>query len=349
MPHRAEPGASENRREPRFALDARPRPVAEPGRVEPALVVLPLQPLLFGFADAPSRLTAPAPDAAVPPAAAERRMPRVGLLASLLVHLSPLLLLLSWSAAPAETAAPIPIQLVIEEPPPAPPLTETTPPSPGRLASVDMSERAAPEQKADNPETAADKAELRQAAEPRHAAEPHASEQRHAAAPPQRNPVPPPELATGLAKPAPAPDPALAGLRADLVELARPPPQRSAAARLPSASQPAGRAPRIPGPDATRDEYLAYCHSLIQRNHGMLSSPFLAGRSGQALIHILVLGDGTIARVSIVQSTGYPDIDARLAQMVAAVRRFPPPPARVERASMEMGYLVSVPEGLVSQ
>ena len=72
------------------------------------------------------------------------------MLVSLAVHLSPLLLLLSWASAPAEVVTPIPIELVLEQPPPPPEpkpeqKAEKPPPPPplGRLASADMGEPVA--------------------------------------------------------------------------------------------------------------------------------------------------------------------------------------------------------------
>ena len=69
-----------------------------------------------------------APDPARPPASDRRRNAPWGLLGSLAVHLSPLLLLLSFAGPPAEIPAPIPVQLVLEAPPPPP--EPLSPPAP---------------------------------------------------------------------------------------------------------------------------------------------------------------------------------------------------------------------------
>src|SRR5262249_37912655 len=103
-------------------------------------------------------------------------------------------------------------------------------------------------------------------------------------------------------------------------------PKRTVAARLSPNPHPAPRSTHIPGPAATRDEYLAYCMTLIGRYYDMVPPSFIAGRRGLTILSVVVLDDGTIARVEVKQSSGYRDIDSRIEQMVATVRRFPPLP-----------------------
>jgi TonB family protein len=64
------------------------------------------------------------------------------------------------------------------------------------------------------------------------------------------------------------------------------------------------------------------------------------------IVNILVLGDGTIARVDVARHSGYSDIDGRVEQMIAAVRRFPPLPQWIQRSSITMTYELAFPEGL---
>src|SRR6185436_16834619 len=97
------------------------------------------------------------------------------------------------------------------------------------------------------------------------------------------------------------------------------------------------RATRLPGPLATRDEYMAHCLSLLRRHYGMVPPSLLVGRSGQAVLSLLVLGDGTIARITVAQSSGFPNLDRRLEEMVAAIRSFPPPP-QWPQGAMPMTY-----------
>jgi TonB family protein len=311
----------------------------------PAEPVLASPPWLVEF-DGGGRRLDPAratPEPEQPPAPRRQQTSPLGLIGSVAVHLSPLLLLVSWSSAPAEIAPPIPIQLVLEEPPPAPappPVLEAKPPAPapeanapppGRLASRDTGGAG----EMTGPPT--DEA-------PHEAAETPAETQLAMVAPPPKPTPPPPELASALPPPvatpgplpmpqdlmlAPVPEPPAAPLEAKPL----PPVKRPAKQAVAAWPLPPQRVARTPGPAATRDEYLVYCEALIRRYHDMLPSSFLAGRRGATTISILVLGDGTIARMAVAQSSGHPDIDSRILQMVSAVRRFPPLPPRFEGSS----------------
>ena len=263
---------------------------------------------------------------------ARQRCVPFGPLASLAIHLSPLLLLLSWSSTPVEIAAPIPVQLVLEQPPPLPPPPAPPPPpiptpktkelSSGRFASEDMGDvtKAEPGPRAEEP--------------PKAEPEPPAETKMAALTPPSG-----PDLVSALPPPAPTlePLPAPEDLKIPLAPEAaaaerRPPPPKRPAKEMASAwplpLQP--RSARAAGPEAIRDEYLAYCEALIRRFYGMLSPTFLGGRRGETTVTIMILPDGTIARIVITRSSGYPDIDNRIEEMVAAVRRFPPLPARFQ-------------------
>jgi TonB family protein len=157
--------------------------------------------------------------------------------------------------------------------------------------------------------------------------------------PQPQNPPPPPELASALPKP--VPDPQLAALP-DIPRppppVERPAPARKAAMRPIARPRPPGRPATLPGPAATKDEYLAYCQELIRRYYGMLPPALLAGRSGVTRLSIVILDDGTIARIAIERGSGYPDIDERLERMVAAVRRFPPLPQWFQGPSLPVLY-----------
>jgi TonB family protein len=96
---------------------------------------------------------------------------------------------------------------------------------------------------------------------------------------------------------------------------------------------------------ATRDEYLALLKALTQRHMNLLPPSLIAGRQGDTYLAVLVLSDGTIARIAIVRSSGYPDIDERVERMVAAVGRFPPLPAHFQDASLELIMHLRFPEG----
>jgi TonB family protein len=255
------------------------------------------------------------------------------MLAALAVHLSPLLLLVSWASTPAEVVAPIPIELVLEQPPPPEPKPEhkaetlQPPPPLGRLASADMGEPAKePEPPADTPDQSP--------------AEPAETQVAAARLPP------PPDLVSALPKPVSPPEPLT-----DVPPLpepappAKPVPKPAVATAHPPKPQPA-RPLLVPGPDATRDEYLAYITTLINRQSHLLAPSLLGGRRGVAVISIMVLGDGTIARLAVKRSSGYPDIDARVQQMIAAVRRFPPLPQWIDAPSVRLDYHRVFPSGL---
>jgi len=115
--------------------------------------------------------------------------------------------------------------------------------------------------------------------------------------------------------------------------------------RLDAAPHAARPEPRALGPAATRDEYLAYLVSLTRRHLDLLPTSMIAGRSGETILGVLVLGDGTIARVSVTRGSGYPEIDARVEKMVVAVGRFPPLPQWYQGPSMELTFRLRFPYG----
>jgi TonB family protein len=257
-----------------------------------------------------------------------------GMLGALVVHLSPLLLLLSWTSAPAEIVEPIAVELVLEQPPPPPEpkpeaKAEKPPPPPplGRFASVDMGEPVN--------ETQPPASSLEQT--PNEPAETQVAVAR---------PPPPPDLVSALPKPTSPPEPlAAVPPLPEPVPPATPVPKPVVATPHPPKPQPA-RPLLVPGPDATRDEYLAYITTLINRQSHLLAPSVVGGRRGVAVISIMVLGDGTIARLAVKRSSGYPDIDARVEQMIAAVRRFPPLPQWIQAPSVMLDYHRVFPSGL---
>jgi TonB family protein len=249
-----------------------------------------------------------------------RPWPLLGLAGSLGLHLLPLLLLLSWASAPADIPMPIPVQLVIEAPPPPPPVPQQTqkPPPRGPLASEDM---GAPEAKRPEPAPAPD--------EPAPPSDP--TETQTAMVPPPPKPEPPSDAAAApLPKPNPPPKPAPVVHRPQPV------------LRLPLPLQPG----RVPGPAATRDEYLAYLVALTRRHLDMLPLAMVGARRGATVLTIRVLDDGTVARIAVAQGSGYPDIDERIERMVAAVGRFPPLPQWFQGPSMELRLRLQFPEAL---
>jgi TonB family protein len=239
-----------------------------------------------------------------------------GPIGSLALHLLPLVLLLEWPMAAPPEDTPIAVQLVMEPPPPEPqpqavaPKPEFKPPPPGRIASADIGDPTA--------------------ADPKDAPQPEKTEPPPAGVPQQTAalvPPPPPE------KPQP-PKP-------------QPKPTAPQAPRRTEESAPtATHRAKYPGPAASRDEYLAYVHSLIRQHYNMLPLAMVGGRRGETRVEFLVLDDGTIAMVRVRQSSGYPDIDARVEQMIVAVRRVPPLPQWFQGPNMALILDLPFPDAL---
>jgi TonB family protein len=260
-----------------------------------------------------------------------------GPVGSLLLHLLPLLLLIDWPMSPPAENAPIPVQLVIEPPPkasPAPPQPQpkfTPPPPRGRLASEDLGEPEAKE--VDKPKgepPAADKS-AKAETPPAETKPPEKPQQTAAVTPP---PLPP--LKPQTPKPDPTP---------------KPPPKPSPAVHQTprQVEEPTNSAPRrarFPGTAATRDDYLAYMHALIRQHYNLLPFSMLGDRRGMTVIEFVVLDDGKIALLKVRRSSGYPDIDHRVAEMVAAVGRFPPLPQWFQGLGMPFEFGFPFPEAL---
>jgi TonB family protein len=306
-------------------------------------------------------LEGPQPSA---PAVSRRRGLPLSLLLSLALHLSPLLLLLPWRAAHVEVPPPIPVQLVIEQPPPPPPVarveTVTKPPQ-GRLASEEVGEKVEKPNEpavAPPPDTPSDPDPDQQAdvqAEP---------ESKQAASPIQ--PQPEPEEPSHQAKARPEPElrqaanfvlPLHEPTLLDREALALPAPDveplperpvapvssRQAAPGPTARPRPPQHAAAVIGPPAARDEYLARLVTLVRPYLRLLSPEIVNGRRGTTSLAIRVLGDGTIARIGVSQSSGYPDIDTRVMQIVAAVGRFPPLPPWIDQPSWDINFHLRFP------
>jgi TonB family protein len=258
-----------------------------------------------------------------------------GPVGSLLLHLLPLLLLIDWPMSRPAEVEPIPMQLVFEPPPkatPPPPVPQpkpTPPPPRGRLASEDLGEpEAKPVDKPKGDPPAADKPA--KAETPPAETKPPEKPQQTAAV------VPLPPAKPDAPKPDPVPKPA--------------PKPTPAAHQVPHrVEEPGNLAPRrgrFPGPAATRDEYLAYMHSLIRQHYNMLPQAALGDRRGMTVIEFVVLDDGKIALVKVRRSSGYPDIDNRVAEMVTAVGHFPPLPQWFQGLAMPFEFGFPFPEAL---
>ena len=292
-------------------------------RPEPLLAGVPL----FIEFEEPARLD---PDRVglaweLPPAAHPAMRLRSPLI-SVAVHLLPLLLILGWPRTPGDIAAPMTVELVFEEPPPPPPAPETppdTPPPqdhpPGALSSADLGDT-----KPKDPGTAPTPAPPA----PGQPAPPQAAAPQPAPAPippvPRPKPTPPKE-------PAPASAPKPAGIPA--------PPRDETPHEAP-------RAARYAGPSASQDEYLSYLVTLTRQHIDLLPLSLVAGRQGETVVSVVVRNDGAISHIEVAHGSGYRDIDERIAQMVAAVRKFPPLPQWYQGNSVQLELTLRFPDAL---
>ena len=105
-------------------------------------------------------------------------------------------------------------------------------------------------------------------------------------------------------------------------------------------------AARFAGPAATRDEYLAYLVTLTRQHLDLLPLSVVGTRRGETVISVAVQDNGTISHLSVSRSSGYPDIDQRIMQMVAAVQKFPPVPQWFQGTTMELELRLRFPEAL---
>jgi hypothetical protein len=227
------------------------------------------------------------------------------------------------------------VRLVLEPPPapppralpkPAPPKAETKPPK-GRIASENIGgdEAKGQDETKEEPPPA-----------PKPPAPPKTPQQEALVVPPplpepaaKRETVEPPT--EHVARPQPKPKPTLP----------HPPTQRGQAHLLLLP-----RPGRIPGPAATRDEYLAYIAALTRRHLDLLPLSLVGARRGETIIDVLVMDNGTIALLKVGRSSGYPDIDERIERMISAVGRFPPLPQWFQGPSMQLEFKLRFPEAL---
>ncbi|HEX4185584.1 MAG TPA: TonB C-terminal domain-containing protein [Stellaceae bacterium] len=286
------------------------------------------------------------------PIADREKVRWLGPIGSLVVHLLPLLLLVEWPmAAPPETE-PIAVQLVLAPPPPeqplkpvpppspVPPKPEFKPPPPGRIASEDLGDTEA--KKAGREPSEAPPAKDIPPREVRPSETPQQTADVVPPPPPEEPQPPPSDTQTAALVPPPPPE---------KPEPPKPKPKPKPAAQqsLHWTEEPAHTAARpakYPGPAATRDEYLAYVHSLIRQHYNLLPLSMVGGRRGEAEIEFVVLDDGTIGMIKVRQSSGWQDIDARVELMIAAVRRVPPLPQWFQGPSMALILHLPFPDAL---
>jgi TonB family protein len=268
--------------------------------------------------------------------ATDRTIGRLAPLVALLLHMLPAITIVLLPLLMVEPPPPIPVQLVFEQPAPAPPPPPPPAPEPkpqpkpqqqpkmevGRLASVDMG--------AVKPSTS-----LGRTADP--VQQPSAGQQ-------QPNPTDTETASATPPPPVPMPKPSPPKERSTAFQLPKP-----SGANVPHREETPHEAPhssRYAGPAATRDEYLAYLVSLTRQHIGLLPMSFIGDRRGETVLSLVIHDNGAIGPMTILQSSGYPDIDRRVQEMVAAVGRAPPLPQWFQGDAMELEFRIKFPEAL---
>jgi TonB family protein len=101
-----------------------------------------------------------------------------------------------------------------------------------------------------------------------------------------------------------------------------------------------------PGSVATRDEYLASLVTLTRQHTNLLPPSLIGDRRGETVISVKVSKDGAIGPIGVLRSSGYPDIDERIEQMVSAVGRYPPLPQWYSGDSVQLPLFLRFPDAL---
>lgn len=250
----------------------------------------------------------------------------IGPAGSLCLHLAVLLaVLLGWQGPAPVEHPPIPVQVVFE-PPPKPELPPKPKPPPER--------RSAPRGPIASESFGDTK---RKDLGPVNRAGPETGK--------TLLPLDAPKPAPELPKPAPTP-PAPAPV--ETADVPRPPekprpPAPHPVRRLPPPRRMTVRLARYPGPAATKSEYMAYLVALVRQHSDLLPPSLMRQREGETVIGVLVRDNGTIAFLKVVRSSGYPDIDARVERMIAAVGRFPPLPQWFQGPAMPIEFTLRFP------
>ncbi len=309
----------------RIVIDRNPKLVAD--LPEPAFSAFSGAPVFVEF-DEPTRLDPKRVGLTWEiPAPVRKGLRPLSPVGALLLHLLPFLLLVTWPTTANEGPSLVPIQLVIQEPPPPPPAPTTAPeapqppkpPDPGKLASEDMGDV--------NPKTTG--------------TAPGATPP----APGEKQPDPR-EVQTALAVPTPLPPPPKPAPPKEHAPVQLPKPSGVTAPKAPDPPHEAPHAAKYSGPTAARDEYLAYLVTLTRQHLDLLPMSVIGTRRGETIVSVAVQLDGTISHISIARPSAYPDIDKRIAAMVAAVQKFPPVPQWFQGNTLELQLRMRFPDAI---
>jgi outer membrane biosynthesis protein TonB len=164
-------------------------------------------------------------------------------------------------------------------------------------------------------------------------------------------PPPPPPVATPTPLPPPPPPPPQKTVKLARAVVAKPKPAppkpeaRLAASTVVVETKPTQTAPNAtPARQSSTGQYLSYLVTLTRRHLDMLPADLVGNRRGKTVIAVHVADDGTIIHTRIAASSNYPDIDARIEQMVVAVGRFPPLPEQLRGQNIELDLNLSFPD-----
>jgi TonB family protein len=252
-------------------------------------------------------------------------------LIALLLHLALLLLIVGWASTTNDDAPLIPVKLVIEQAPPEPePQPVEQPPIPPQPEHAEA--QSQPEHVPSLPAPPAPTPPVHPKAQ-RPPAKPALAQS--APTPPTPNPPAPPKAQIQQEQlPLPNPVP--------ISHPAAPPPAPAAAPPRPSEAP----LPQFPSAGTSRDGYLTYLVTLTGQHMNLLPRSLVGTRRGETVVRVAVRRDGVIDRVSIARPSGYPDIDERVEQMVAAVGKFPPVPDAFAGSPVELDLDFFFPEAL---
>jgi len=174
--------------------------------------------------------------------------------------------------------------------------------------------------------------------------------------PVEQPPMPPqPEHAEAQSQPEPVPSPPAptppihpkAQIQQEQLPPPNPMPISHPAAPPPTALRPSeAPLPQFPSAGTSRDGYLAYLVTLTGQHMNLLPRSVVGTRRGETVVRVAVRRDGVIDRLSIARPSGYPDIDERVEQMVAAVGKFPPVPDAFAGSPVELDLDFFFPEAL---
>ena len=244
-------------------------------------------------------------------------------------------IILTLPPLPVVVPEPIPVHVVppdaLKKTPPIPPPAKPKPqqaaqqkkqtpkPPPGRLASEDLGDPKAPE--------SAKQMSLTKAAGPANPEEGSEQPATKGDASAVEAPKPSPEKTVGATKPKP-------------IKEAKPAEKKGGSHVQALMAQPHNgeHHAKYPGPDATKDAYLAYINELVKgcQTPEILSQLARVGRL--PLLSIAVRHNGVILWVNVIRSSGSTDFDEHYKTIFDCVGRFPPLPDYIPGATVTLTY-----------